>query len=415
MTKLDSYQAALDEVYRTFMRVKDRVKGLYDHEIRDPMRLLQIAKQMDIMPAPEHTLRVTGSKGKGTTSRAAAVFLSETLRDRKVGLFISPEEMEHVDRMRVNGRPIEQSEFVRVLNEIMPYMDSAEAALAGNQYLSPFGIFLLIALKWFREQDVDYYVLETGRGVRFDEVGNLSSRTGLVTSILLEHADKLGPSLADIAGDKLSIGRNSLELVVSESVDRINQRFGLLPVDSYTIVKSTASVTDKPMWLENDLLLARSGVASLLECTEAAVAPIDTANVSAAFILSSYGGKPLAFEALINLESLDRRLIEVWQQRYGTFLVVASLPDDKDRGPILEYLASRGAMIVEVVLEGTRGYLNYHKTLADARYSKIVCHYEDAANFGASLKAEIEKHALPFTYVVGTQTFFRLARKAVLR
>jgi dihydrofolate synthase/folylpolyglutamate synthase len=415
MTTLRAYQEALDFIYGTFMRVKDRVKGLYDRDIRTPGRIVGLAEELDIVPSPSQIVRVTGSKGKGTTSRAAAACLSSTLPAERVALFVSPEEIEHTDRMRVNGEPISQDAFVRILNELLPRLAKIENTLGPNEYISPFGLFLLIGLKWFREMEARYFVLETGRGVRFDEVGNLRSKVGVVTSILLEHADKLGPALEDIARDKLSIAAGSDVLVVPPAVHEVIRGLPSVSPGSYTVVPHPEPSRDRelPYWLETDLQLASTAVAELLERPVPRIDRAAENEISAAFIRGSVRGIPFALEALINLDSMDADLVESWVRRYRQVLVLASFPDDKDRERIVEHLAARGASIVEVVLLGTRGYLEYTRTAADSRFPKLTCVYSDVPAFAAALAETLDEHRPPFVYLAGTQTFVRLARQAL--
>jgi dihydrofolate synthase/folylpolyglutamate synthase len=415
MTTLRTYQEALDFIYSTFMRVKDSVKGLYDRDIRAPGRIVSLAEQLDIVPDPSRIVRITGSKGKGTTSRAAAAYLCSTLAAERVALFVSPEEIEHTDRIRLNGEPISQEAFVRIVNELLPRLMRIENALGPNEYISPFGLFLLIGLKWFKEMDARYFVLETGRGVRFDEVGNLRSKVGVVTSILLEHADKLGPGLEDIAKDKLSIAANSEVLVVPPAVHEVIRGFPSISLGPYTVVppREPNRLRELPDWLETDLQLACAAVAELLEQPVRRFDDAVENEISAAFMKGSVRGIPFALEALISLDSMDTELVESWIRRYRRILVLASFPDDKDRERIVEHLVARGASIVEVVLLGTRGYLNYTRTAADSRFPKLTCMFNDVPAFAAALAQTLDQHRPPFVYLAGTQTFMRLARQAL--
>lgn len=58
-------------------------------------------------PPPDRCIRVTGSKGKGTTARLCAERLTATRPGERIGLFVSPEEFEARDRIRIDGEPIQ--------------------------------------------------------------------------------------------------------------------------------------------------------------------------------------------------------------------------------------------------------------------------------------------------------------------
>ena len=61
----------------------------------------------------------------------------------------------------------------------------------------------------FKENKVDTYVLECGRGVLFDEVGQIPSKVSCVTTLLPEHLNFIGPTFEDVKNDKYSIASTS--------------------------------------------------------------------------------------------------------------------------------------------------------------------------------------------------------------
>ena len=95
MATLRTYQEALDFIYSTFMRVKDRVKGLYDRDIRTPGRIVGLAEQLDIVPDPSRTVRITlralpyPASASAITGTAEASTISRT-RARTSGRLSNP-------------------------------------------------------------------------------------------------------------------------------------------------------------------------------------------------------------------------------------------------------------------------------------------------------------------------------------
>jgi hypothetical protein len=412
------YQAALDDIYRTFMAVKHLNKYRFDRDARQPQRLLDIARARLMLPMPARTIKVSGSKGKGTTARIAARMLENDVPEAKIGLFVSPEEDDHYDRMRINGKPMTAAQFVRHYEQLKPQLRDAEARLHRAAYLSPLGIFLLIALDWFKAEGVTYFVLETGRGVAHDEVGQIHSEVGLLTSIMLEHADKLGPSLADIAQDKLSL------------CDTCNAVFALPPVIS--IAQATAehrleqlrvcgagpiSNSSAPGWLTANALLAQAGVEHLTGRTSQSNLPSGVpgmlAGLSASFGTQTVAAHTYVFEALIHINSLDPLILDAWQYDALPVNVIASFPDDKDREQLLAAFKARNWPVTECVLTGTRGYLDYARAEADVAACRVSFAFDDVAGFAAWLASRLESQASGRSYLVGTQTYIRLVRKAL--
>jgi dihydrofolate synthase/folylpolyglutamate synthase len=410
-----SYQEVLDAIYRSYMAAKPGLKGKHDRRVRRPERIVSIAARLGLIPPPQKIVRVTGSKGKGTTARLIAAYLQATT-NQTVGLLVSPEEIEHTDRMRIDGHPISEAEMTGLFNELSGVLDGEERALPSGEYLSPSGLFLLLSLLWFRRRDVGFFVLEGGRGVLYDEVGRIPSAVGVVTSILLEHADYLGPTLADIARDKLAIAANSAHLVIPESVAKVGEAHAVpLGGNEIIVPRSDGLNTDPspvPRWLLEDARLAAAAASVFLDCSIDALTTPDLSNVSASFGTGSLGATRYAFEAIVNLDSLDQDMFARWRNQYGELLVIASLPDDKDRDRLLAFFTDLDCRIVEVVLEGTRGYLDYTHARRSS-HDLAVCDYRNPSEFAARIIRPLQVDGPDVVYFAGTHTFIRLVKLAL--
>jgi len=394
-----SYQEALDHIFASYMAVKAGHAGKFDREIRQPGTLISLAAELGVLPAPERTLRITGSKGKGTTSRLVARYLKAELPAATVGLLVSPEELDHTDRMQVNGTPVTKADFARIYTGLVPRLEALLSTMPEGGYLSPSGLFMLIALVWFKEQGVSHYVLETGRGVRHDEVGQIASDVSVVTSILLEHALNLGPTLPDIAADKLSVTRNSKHLVCLPALYETYKT--LIPAPPAPLAPARR-LPAYPAWFELNDRLARSAVAAHLR--HEVTAEVELASPSFGWV--DYKGTRIAYDAIINAASADRALYREAFSGKST-LILASLPDDKDRDGLFKLFEETGAEVREIALSGTRGYLHYEKAKADGRLLTVVA-FNDAEAFRKVLDGAIAEYSPDTVYIAGTQTYIRL-------
>ncbi len=405
-------QAALDEIYHWYMAAKPAVTGRFDREVREPVVIVGIARELGLLPPPERTLRVTGSKGKGTVSRTLANTLRR-LNVGRVGLLVSPEEFEHTDRMQIGGAEIGEADFLSHYGALRPHLLAAAEGLSGGRYLSPSGIFLLIALAWFKARGVELFVLETGRGAQFDEVGQIPSKVSVVTSVFLEHAGYLGPGLADIAAEKLHIAGTSETVVLGASAADWAH---LLPENMDLVVVRDDGEHNRPAdcpgWMVADKCLAQAAVSAFLG-RDAEVADGDIA--SAAFQKCLLGGIPVFIEPLISDASVDDGFVDGLVERYGGGLaVVASLPDDKGIDGVVDAFARREVAMHHVVLHGTRGYLNYETVKARFADQILVdVKFDDTDRFVSLLKSLSGNDDCAALYVIGTHTFIRSVKLAV--
>lgn len=193
---------AIEYIFRSRSALKENRTGLDEHT-RDiaPTRNLLLATRL--LDSRREYVVVTGSKGKGSVTALTASLLKAL--GHTVGMVTSPHLRYWEERIRVNGHAIPSSDFCRILSELSPWIDAEQATLPPNKYISPQGIFLLIALRYFDEQNVTCAVLEVGRGGRFDDISLVPNRVSLFTPIFMEHAQYLGDSVARIAWHKAGI------------------------------------------------------------------------------------------------------------------------------------------------------------------------------------------------------------------
>ena len=395
------YQAILDYIYSGYMNIKPEIKGKSDEEVRNPHILGDLMYELGIVPNPNKVIKITGSKGKGTTTRICENIIRANLPDCNVAILTSPEEIEHNDRMRINNQSISTEEFERVFNELHPKLENLKSSFTGFDYLSPSGLFVLIAFYWWADKNIDYFVLETGRGAEFDEVGIIPAYVSIVSSILLEHPQYLGGSLESIAKHKLFVCNNSAYTVLDDTALPYFKDYIAIPLEK----DENINIPNFPKWYNNNCQLALPAVAKLLNNDDIKTAFIDFKDkTSASFGHTNHNGTNYYFEPAIALQSLDMDLIKNISQEKTLFLV--SLPDDKDIHSMVEALKQYGDL-KHIVLTGTRGYLDYNIT--ESEYENDILwtgEYNDTTGFGDVIKSQDYKNI----YMIGTQTYIRLVK-----
>lgn len=390
---------ALDEVYRSWLRAQPLVAGKYDRDARHPEIVQAIARDLDLMPPPGRTLKITGSKGKGTTARFAADLIAQAAPTARVALFVSPHEVTQCDRIRLDGATIPEDEFCRVIGRLAPVIRAREARLPPSHYISPVGYFLLAALDWYRRAGADWFVLECGRGARWDDVGALASRVAIVTSVLNEHADKLGPRLEDIAADKFSVRETSDIVIASPAALAASPEAAAAAI----LAGAPAAQGRGPRWIEECRTLARRGVECLLNNPAGTLNALTPRVASASFGEGVMGEAHYIYEAAINSGSLDPSWIEVLRRLSPRIFVCLS--DDKDRGGMLSRLAELGE-VTEICLTGSFDYLHFEQARTGGA---IALDVNDAEGL-----RQLVRRQNGVVYLVGTQSFIRLVRRAAL-
>jgi hypothetical protein len=359
------------------------------------------------LPVKANTIVVTGSKGKGSTARMVAWHLQQS--GLKVGLIVSPEELNHLDRLRINNQPIEPTRFVQLVQALKPAIDQAAQRGDAYYYHSPADLFLLLGLAWFAQEQVDYVVLEGGRGAQFDLIGQIPARIGVVTSVFLEHAAFLGPDKEAIARDKLSLVHHCDQVFAPRDIADFylppNQE-KMIWVDSLMDSLRSTSVSAlpiEPQWL----LQARHLATLIVESLGFAVTKTWDSPSFARYQLGDAGSWIL--DGAIAPIALDHRLLADLATKKT--VVVMGLTRDKAPQLVSAALANAG-LSTQYQIELHRGGENLSETglsLPSLGKLDLQTGFDPAAHSALyALSRQFE-----FVYCVGVQLFLRNLRIAL--
>ena len=173
----------------------------------------RMQRAVDLLGNPEQTypiIHVTGTNGKGST----IAFMRELFvsHDKKVGTFTSPHIVSIHDRICINGDPISDADFIRLADQVKVM---EKRLLETYDQLSFFELLTLIALLYFKEQEVDLVLLEVGIGGLLDTTNVVTGEIAIITSIGLDHQETLGDSLVAIAEQKAGIFKPGKSAVIA--------------------------------------------------------------------------------------------------------------------------------------------------------------------------------------------------------
>lgn len=173
----------------------------------------RMQRAVDLLGNPEQTypiIHVTGTNGKGST----IAFMRELFvsHGKKVGTFTSPHIVSIHDRICINGQPISDDDFIRLAEQVKTM---EQRLLETHDQLSFFELLTLIALLYFREQEVELVLLEVGIGGLLDTTNIVTGEIAIITSIGLDHQETLGDSLVAIAEQKAGIFKPGKSAVIA--------------------------------------------------------------------------------------------------------------------------------------------------------------------------------------------------------
>ncbi len=190
-----------------------------DYPYKESLKLERIEGFLRIIGKPQESFKsvhVAGTKGKGSVCAFTAYILREA--GYKVGLFTSPHLSDVRERIRIlRPQPLGSLPCCEDFEGMIPKKDLAnlvgrlkpriEKYCSISKYgpLSFFEIYTILAFEYFKEQKVDFAVLETGMGGRLDATNVVKPIICGITPISYDHTNELGNSLTEIATEKAGI------------------------------------------------------------------------------------------------------------------------------------------------------------------------------------------------------------------
>jgi len=157
-------------------------------------------------------IHVAGSDGKGST--CAMIYSSLRAAGIPSGLYTSPHIVSVNERISVNGSNISDPELNAIAENVR--VAAGEMKTEGNE-CTFFEVITAAAFLYFAEKEVEYAVLETGLGGRFDATNVVTPEISVITHISLEHTSILGDTIEKIAFEKSGIIKKGIPVVTANT------------------------------------------------------------------------------------------------------------------------------------------------------------------------------------------------------
>ena len=178
--------------------------------------LERMHRLMTALGMPQHRfaqIHVVGSNGKSSTVRFTAAILAR--HGLSTGSYTSPHLGRFRERIEVGEGPVAPERFAAAVERAAGATELVErAGSEGDDPVTQFEALTAAAFHELAARGVEAAVIEAGLGGRYDATNVIPSKVQVLTGVGLEHTRWLGPTIADIAAEKLAVVRDYATLVV---------------------------------------------------------------------------------------------------------------------------------------------------------------------------------------------------------
>jgi dihydrofolate synthase / folylpolyglutamate synthase len=158
------------------------------------------------------TIHVAGTNGKTSTVRMAAAILRR--HGLLTGSYLSPHLVSFTERIRIDDADLSEERFAVAVTRAARAADKVNRTLEEGDRVTQFEALTAASYSELAEARVDVAVIEAGLGGRYDATNVIPSKVQVLTNVGLEHTRWLGPTITDVANEKLDIVRPGATLVV---------------------------------------------------------------------------------------------------------------------------------------------------------------------------------------------------------
>ncbi|GEN51905.1 bifunctional folylpolyglutamate synthase/dihydrofolate synthase [Halobacillus faecis] len=195
------YEEAIDWIHsREKFKVKPGLK-----------RMEWMMERLDHPEKKFKAVHIAGTNGKGSTLS----FLRHILQQQgmSVGTFTSPYIEKFNERISVDGQAIPDKVLAELAFRVKPLSEELKQTSLGEP--TEFEIITAMAMLYFSEASLDFVIIETGLGGRFDSTNILTPVLSVITNIGHDHMNVLGSTIEEIAEEKAGIIKPSIPVVTA--------------------------------------------------------------------------------------------------------------------------------------------------------------------------------------------------------
>ncbi len=233
----------------------------------------RMRRMMTVLGSPERrfdAIQVLGTNGKSSTTRMTAAILER--HGLRTGAYLSPHLISYRERVLVDGRELDADAFAAAIARAWWAAERVNRTLAEDDHVTQFELLTAAALWEMARREVDVAVVEAGLGGRYDATSVIEARVTVLTNVGLEHTRWLGPTIKDIAEEKLAVVRPRAALVLGEELaapalavaERV-AREREAPIVRARAAPATTELLARGVFQRRNFALARAAAATYLQ------------------------------------------------------------------------------------------------------------------------------------------------------
>jgi dihydrofolate synthase / folylpolyglutamate synthase len=163
------------------------------------------------------SIHVVGTNGKSSTTRMIAAILAH--HGLRTGAYLSPHLVSFGERIRIDDRDLAPADFEFAVGRAAHAAALVDRSAPEDDRVTQFEALTAAAFSELARAGAEVAVIEAGLGGRYDATNVIPSKVQVLTSVGLEHTRWLGPTLTDIAVEKLDVVQEGATLVLGHGLD----------------------------------------------------------------------------------------------------------------------------------------------------------------------------------------------------
>ncbi|HEX5620113.1 MAG TPA: cyanophycin synthetase [Solirubrobacteraceae bacterium] len=304
----------------------------------------RMRRLLTVLGSPQErfaAIHVVGTNGKSSTVRMCAALLEA--HGVRAGAFVSPHLTSFAERIRIGDADIDDDAFAAAVQRAAAAAAKVDrTTLETDDRVTQFELGTAAAFDELARQGVEVAVVEAGLGGRHDATNVLGADIVVLTNVGLEHTRWLGPTVRDIAGEKLAVVKPGATLVLGHVDDDVR---ALALATGATIVEPDPVVSALPGYQATNFAVAVAAARAYLGDLDAVRVAEVAAQIKVPGRMQVVSDRPLTIlDGAHNpsgVEALAATLPAVLAGR--SLIAVVSILDDKDAGGMLRALVGKTA------------------------------------------------------------------------